>query len=130
MFFRARLFQQNNLFFKPDLRIVGDLEWLSRAMEAGARIKTLDFFTSTFSDLGTNLALSEAAALEIRPATSRTLRHQISDATMIASHRLRRLVAGHYSLRPFHYSIYTLEHHEGRQTFCVDAPTGVWRNRL
>src|SRR5439155_6807853 len=98
MFFRAKLVREGNLIFDPDLRIVGDLDWLRRAMQMGARIETLNLFTSTFADLGTNLALSTAAASEVEAVRdSRNAFRRLSDAGSITSHRLRRLFAGHYS---------------------------------
>jgi hypothetical protein len=48
----------------------------------------------------------------------------------IAHHRLRRLAAGHFSLKPMSYSIYTLQSAEHRGTFDVSKPTAVWWNRL
>jgi glycosyltransferase involved in cell wall biosynthesis len=129
MFFRAELFRDRKLFFDPTLRIIGDLDWLRRAMKAGARVETLNFFTSTFSDLGTNLALSASAKSEIAEIPENFFR-RLSYLVLIMSHRLRRLVTGHYLLRPFDYSIYTLEGNQERQAFHVAKPTGVWRNRL
>jgi hypothetical protein len=54
----------------------------------------------------------------------------LSSAALVASHRVSRLLAGHYSLRPFDYTIYTLGNSPERQIFHVTKPTGVWRNRL
>jgi glycosyltransferase involved in cell wall biosynthesis len=131
MFFRARFVHDKKLFFNPHLRIVGDMDWLRRAMQAGARIETLNLFTSTFADLGTNLALSAAAASEVEAIrTSGNVFRGLSNAVTIASHRIRRLLAGHYWLRPFSYSIFTLNNDEERHTFHVAKPTGVWRSRL
>lgn len=129
MFFRGELFRDSKLLFDSALRIIGDLDWLRRAMQAGARVETLEFVTSTFSDLGTNLALSASAKTEISDGPPDFF-SRLSYLATIASHRLRRLFAGHYLLRPFDYSIYTLEHNQQRQTFHVEKPTGVWRNRL
>jgi len=129
MFFRAYLFRDRNLHFDPALRIIGDLDWLRRAMEAGAHVETLGFVTSAFSDLGTNLALSTSAETEIAEVPAGFSR-RFSYLATIVSHRLRRLLTGHYLLRPLDYSIYTLEHNQERQTFHVKRPTGVWRNRL
>jgi glycosyltransferase involved in cell wall biosynthesis len=129
IFFRAELFREKKLFFDPALRIIGDLDWLRRAIEAQSRVETLNVFTSTFSDLGTNLALSASGKAESARSPGSVL-HFLSYAATTAAHRLRRLLAGHYSLRPFDYSIYTLEQAQTRQTFHVGQPTGVWRNRL
>jgi glycosyltransferase involved in cell wall biosynthesis len=131
MFFHARLVHEKKLFFDPDLRVIGDLDWLRRVMEAGAHIETLNLFTSTFADLGTNLALGRAAASEVEAIkASRNTSHRLSDAATISSHRIRRLLAGHYWLRPFSYSIYTPGNDKERHTFHVKKPTGVWHNRL
>jgi hypothetical protein len=48
----------------------------------------------------------------------------------VAQHRLRRLAAGHFTIKPGGYSIYTLSSPERRVTFDVPHPTGVWKNRL
>jgi hypothetical protein len=48
----------------------------------------------------------------------------------IGHHRLRRLAAGHFSLKPAGYSIYTLQSPERRVTFDAPRPTAVWRSRL
>ena len=131
IFFHARLVRERKLFFDPSLRIIGDLDWLRRVVEIGGRIATSDFLTSAFSDLGTNLALSaEASAEAARMGTSNSPWRKLSSAALVASHRASRLLAGHYSLRPFDYAIYTLGNNRERQIFHVAKPTGVWRNRL
>jgi hypothetical protein len=48
----------------------------------------------------------------------------------VLQHRLRRLAAGHFSLKPMSYSIYTRQSPERRVTFNVAKPTAVWWNRL
>jgi hypothetical protein len=48
----------------------------------------------------------------------------------IVHHRLRRLAAGHFALKPANYSIYTLQSPERRMQFEVPKPTAVWWNRL
>ena len=48
----------------------------------------------------------------------------------IAHHRLRRLAAGHFSLPPASYCIYTLHSPERRVRFDVPKPTTIWWNRL
>jgi glycosyltransferase involved in cell wall biosynthesis len=131
IFFHARLIRERQLFLDPDLRYIGDLDWLRRVVEAGAKIATSDFLTSAFSDVGTNMALSAGAAAEAaRTRTSNSPWRKLSSAVLVASHRVSRLLAGHYSLRPFDYAIYTRGHNRERQTFHVAKPTGVWRNRL
>jgi hypothetical protein len=48
----------------------------------------------------------------------------------ILQHRLRRVAAGHFSLKPTSYSIYTLANPAQRVKFDVPKPTGIWWNRL
>jgi glycosyltransferase involved in cell wall biosynthesis len=131
IFFHARLVRDRKLFFDPSLRIIGDLDWLRRVVETGGRIAISDFLTSAFSDLGTNLALSaEASAESARMRASKHPWRKLSSAALVASHRASRLLAGHYSLRPFDYAIYTLGNNRERQTFHVAKPSGIWHNRL
>jgi glycosyltransferase involved in cell wall biosynthesis len=129
MFFRRRLFSDQGILFDPALRIIGDLQWLKHAIASGARVNTANYFTSVFSDLGTNLALSASANKEAANLFGGAF-HRISLPAFVMFHRLRRLLAGHYFPQPFGYSIYTLESPDKRQTFKVERPTGVWRNRL
>jgi len=48
----------------------------------------------------------------------------------VLQHRLRRLMAGHFSLKPMNYQIYTLDSPDRRVTIEVAKPTAVWWNRL
>jgi len=130
IFFRTKLIHDRQLFLDPDLRYLGDLDWMRRVVEAGARFRTSDFLTSAFADVGTNMALSAGAAAEAaRLRTSNNSWRKLFSLALVATHRASRLVAGHYHLRPFDYAIYQ-PGHEQRQTFHVAKPTGVWHNRL
>ena len=48
----------------------------------------------------------------------------------ILNHRLRRLAAGHFHLKPTRYAIYTKTSPDRRVTIDVPKPTAVWWNRL
>jgi hypothetical protein len=91
----------------------------------------LDSFTSVFADTGENMNLKPNAIREknettaMTPGWVRTLK-----PVWIVHHRLRRLAAGHFSLKPISYSIYTLQSPEKRVQFDVPKPTAVWWNRL
>lgn len=131
IFFRASLFRNRGLFFDPQLRIVGDMDWLRRVVEGGAQVGTLNIFTSAFSDLGTNLALTDAGTHETRQVEGPTNPFQsLKRKAAIGSHRVRRLLAGHYHMAPFSYAIYLRGNNKTRRTFRVEKPTGVWHNRL
>ena len=91
----------------------------------------LDTFTSSFADTGENMNMkpnairekSETAAM--CPRWARWLK-----PVWIMHHRWRRLAAGHFSLRPTSYEIYTLKNHRQRTRFEVAKPTAVWWNRM
>jgi len=130
-FFRRRLIDAHRLYFNDHWRDVGDAAWLLELLKRGIRMAPLDQFTTAFADTGENMNLKPNAVLEQRqlvqsaPLWARSLK-----PVWILQHRLRRLVAGYYFPRPFDYSIYTLEHDKERQSFHVERPTGIWRNRL
>jgi hypothetical protein len=90
-----------------------------------------DSFTSAFADTGENMnlkpnAIREKAATEaMTPRWVRALK-----PIWIGHHRLRRLAAGHFSLEPMSYEIYTLGSPERRVRFDVAKPTAVWWNRM
>ena len=90
-----------------------------------------DCFTSAFADTGENMNLKPNALLEKKETRAmvspwvRMLR-----PLGIAHHRLRRIFAGHFFLKPTNYSVYTLESPERRVRFDVSKPTAVWWNRL
>ena len=94
-------------------------------------MKVCDVFTSTFADTGENMnlkpnAIREKAETEkMIPAWVRMLK-----PVWVVQHRLRRLAAGHFSLKPASYSIYTRQSPERRVQFDVAKPTAVWWNRL
>jgi hypothetical protein len=48
----------------------------------------------------------------------------------INHHRLYRLAAGHFSLKPASYSFYTLQSPDQRVRLEVPKPTGIWWKRM
>ncbi|HEY3931404.1 MAG TPA: glycosyltransferase [Verrucomicrobiae bacterium] len=131
LFIRRNVIQKHGIYFDTRWRALGDLHWVLALMRAGVPMKACDAFTSVFTDTGENLGLSSAALREaaetakIIPRGVRMLK-----PVWIIHHRLRRLMAGHFSLKPTHYSIYTLQSPEKRVTIDVLKPTAVWWNRL
>ena len=90
-----------------------------------------DAFTSIFADTGDNMNLKPNAIREkaetrsMIPGWVRWMK-----PVWIAHHRLRRVAAGHFSLKPTSYAIYTRQSPEKRMTIDVPKPTAVWWNRL
>jgi glycosyltransferase involved in cell wall biosynthesis len=126
-FFRRSILDRG-LIFNPDVRMVGDTEWLLRVIRSGAHMGTLQDYTSAFTMTGANIGFTQEARREHEqfygsaPKWAHTLKGPI-----IWNHWLRRFWNGAYRQPPFHYSIYTRRSPTQRQQFFVDAPTFRWR---
>ena len=94
-FFRRSLIAEHQLFFDPNLRVVGDAEWMVRLLRRGTSMAVLRRFTSTFAMTGANLSAKPNARWEARelfnsaPLWTRKLK-----GLLVLHHRLRRLAAG------------------------------------
>ena len=112
-------------------RDLGDFHWVLALMQNKVPMAICPHFTSAFTDTGENVNLKPNAIREkqepvaMTPGWVRTLK-----PVWIVHHRLRRLAAGHFSLKPTSYSIYTQQNPEQRMHFDVPKPTVVWWNRL
>ena len=130
-FFRRTIIDKHALFFDSKWRDLGDAEWVLRLLDAGISMAVVRRFTSSFADTGNNMNLSpnalreKQAMFDSAPGWARRLKF-----ALIIQHRLRRLLGGIYSQKPFDYSIYTPESTGQRQTFHVAAPTFLWKSRL
>ena len=88
-------------------------------------------FTSVFADTGENMNLKPNAirekqeTLAMAPAFARAFK-----PLWVIHHRLRRLAAGHFSLKPCSYSVFTRQSPCERVRIEVPNPTAVWWNRL
>jgi len=127
MFFRRKLILEQKVMFNPDLRTVGDGDWVLRLLERGTRMGVLRRFTSVFTLSGDNLGNSATALREARamhaaaPAWVRLLK-----PAWILQHRIRRLTGGIYQQSPFSFSLYTPAN-PGRIERRVTQPTWRWR---
>lgn len=126
-FFQRRIIDELQLFFDPALKDVGDVTWVLRLLEARVKMAVLPQFTSVFTETGANMNLLPNARRETRvlfesaPAWAR-----IAKSFLIAHHRVRRLLAGHYRTKPFSFSLYTEKSPARRVTVCVEKPTARW----
>jgi glycosyltransferase involved in cell wall biosynthesis len=131
LFIRRKVIQERNIFFDTRWRDLGDLHWVMAMMQQNVPMAVCDDFTSVFADTGENMNLKPNALREkaetkaMMPMTAKLLK-----PLWIAQHRLRRVKAGHFSLKPTNYSIYTLKNPDQRVRFDVEKPTAVWWNRL
>jgi glycosyltransferase involved in cell wall biosynthesis len=131
VFLRRRVISERGLFFDTRWRAIGDFHWALALLKNRVPMGVCDAFTSTFTETGKNFGLQPEAVREIETTTAmapgwvRALK-----PAWVVHHRLRRLAAGHFSLKPTRYAIYTLDSPEQRVTFEVPKPTAVWWNRL
>jgi len=131
IFIRRRVILERGIFFDPRWRDLGDFHWVLALMKNRVPMKVFDHFTSVFADTGENMNLKPNAIRE-KAETDRMIPGWVKalKPAWIIQHRLRRLAAGHFALKPMNYSIYTLQSPEERVPFEVLKPTGVWWNRL
>jgi glycosyltransferase involved in cell wall biosynthesis len=131
VFIRRRVIHERGIFFDPRWRDLGDFHWVLALMKNRVPMAVCDSFTSVFADTGENMNLKPNAIREKNETAAMTPGWvRMLKPVWIAHHRLRRLTAGHFSLPPTSYSIYTLASPEQRVRFDVSKPTAVWWNRL
>jgi glycosyltransferase involved in cell wall biosynthesis len=127
-FFRRKVIAERNLFFNTRYRDDGDAYWVLSLVERGVPMGLLNAFTSLFTNTGDNMNMKANAQRERRerfekaPAWAR-----LSRSAIVAHHRLRKLMAGHYTQRPFEYAAYAMSSPEKRVVFQVMRPTAVWK---
>jgi glycosyltransferase involved in cell wall biosynthesis len=131
IFIRRKVISGRGIFFDTKWRDLGDFHWVLALMKNKVPMKVCDSFTSVFADTGENMNLKPNAIREkietdkMIPAWVHALK-----PFWILHHRLRRLAAGHFSLKPMSYEIYTLQSPNLRVKIDVSKPTAVWWNRL
>ncbi|HEV3272033.1 MAG TPA: glycosyltransferase [Candidatus Methylacidiphilales bacterium] len=130
-FIRRRVFEKEGHYFDTSYRDLGDKVWVVGLFEKKIRFDVLDFTTSAFTETGDNMNMRPNAVREkLKHRAEAPTWVQLSAPFWAAFHRVRKLLAGHYSLKPFSYSIYTLSNPKSRTSFEVTKPTTVWRDRL
>lgn len=131
LFVRRRVVSERGLTFDTRWHDLGDFHWILAMMKQKVPIAVLDDFTSVFADTGENMNLKPNAVREMAETLSMTPRWvQLSKPAWVLHHRLRRIAARHFKLKPSEYSIYTLDNPERRSSFKVQNPTAIWWNRL
>jgi len=131
IFIRRKVISERGIFFDTKWRDLGDFHWILALMKNRVPMAVCDAFTSAFADTGGNMNLKPNAIRE-KAETDAMTPHWVRalKPVWIGHHRLRRLAAGHFFLKPASYSIYTLQSPDRRVTFDVPRPTAVWRSRL
>jgi glycosyltransferase involved in cell wall biosynthesis len=131
IFIRRKVISERGIFFDPCWRDLGDFHWVLELIKNKVPMAACDSFTSVFADTGENMNLKPNAIREKIETSGMIPRWvRVLKPVWIVQHRLRRVAAGHFSLKPTSYAIYTSESPERRVIFDVPKPTAVWWNRL
>lgn len=131
IFIRRKVITERGICFDTRWRDLGDFHWVRALMKNRVPMAACDAFTSAFADTGENMNLKPNAIRE-KAETDRMISGWVraSKPVWILHHRLRRLAAGHFHLKPTRYAIYTRQSPDRRVIFDVPKPTAVWWNRL
>jgi glycosyltransferase involved in cell wall biosynthesis len=131
VFIRRKVIFERGISFDLRWRDLGDFHWFLALMKNRVPMAVCNSFTSVFADTGENMNLRPNAIRE-KAETDRMIPGWVKmlKPVWIAHHRLRRLAAGHFNLKPASYEIYTRQSPERRVRFEVSKPTAVWWNRL
>jgi len=131
VFLRRRVISERGLYFDTRWRAIGDFHWFLALLKNNVPMAVCDEFTSVFTDTGKNFGLSPESVREIEATALMAPRWvRLLKPVWVLHHRLRRLAAGHFSLKPTSYSIYTLNSPAQRVRFDVPKPTVIWWDRL
>ncbi len=125
-FFRRELIDQH-ILFPPTCKVAGDAEWVLKLLNHKIPCSCPHLLLSAFTESGENLALSPSAATEQSamaaraPAWVRRMRPAV-----IAHYRIRKLLAGAYSMPALEYAVYTKVSPGQRSSFSVRRVNGRW----
>ena len=130
LFLRRRVIHERGLFFDTSWRVIGDLHWVVALMRAGVPMAVSKEVTSVFADTGDNLCITPAATKEVERTFALVPRWvKLLRPLWVGHNHLRRLVAGHFHLKPSSYAIYTKFSPDHRVVVNVPLPTALWGNR-
>jgi glycosyltransferase involved in cell wall biosynthesis len=126
-FFRRESIIEQNLFFDPAWRAIGDSVWILALLEAKLNMRLIGRPVASFSYSSESLSMQAQASAErelLRESAPVLARWLASVA--IAFSRCRRLAAGGYRIAPHSYRIYTRNNPARRTEFHVPNPTHRW----
>lgn len=130
IFVRRRTVEELGLYFDTHWRDLGDAFWLKEMLKRGVRFAVLPQFTSVFTETGDNMNLKPNAQRE-REEKARLMPVWVKRFAwaFIFHHRLRMLLRGAYSQKPFDYWLYTVDSPTQRIVHHVSKPTALWKGR-
>jgi glycosyltransferase involved in cell wall biosynthesis len=131
MFFRRSLLKDRGFALDASWKDLGDTDLILRMLKSGVRMAHLPSYTSTFVDTGENMNLGPQAQKERKTMIAKAPKWvQVLTPIWKIIHRLRRLVHGQYSPKPFSYDIFTKASPTRRVHFEVTKPTFYWAARM
>lgn len=131
VFVRRRVIEQRRILFDTQWRDLGDFHWVLALMKNRVPMAVMNHFTSAFVDTGENMNLKENGRRELAVTLAMTPRWlRLLKPFWIMRHRLLRMAAGHFTMRPTSYSIFTKTSQQQRVRIEVSKPTGVWHTRM
>ena len=131
IFIRRRGIHERGIHFDTHWRDLGDFHWVLALMKQDVPMAAINEFTSVFADTGNNMNLKPNALREKQATDAMTPAWlSVLKPMWIVNHRLRRMAAGHFTLKPTQYALYTRGAPDRRLTYYVPRPTAVWWNRL
>lgn len=132
-FFRRAPVVDSGILFDPGWRVVGDAVWALRLIANGMNMHSTNKALSVFAETGGNLSAMgnpRAAGESLRLSTAAPRLVRMGKHAVVAWYRVRRWIAGAYSMAPHSYSIYTLKSDSCRMSFDALHPTFRWKLRV
>ncbi len=127
LFIRRRVLDEMGLYFDTKWRCIGDSFWLLEAARRGVVFDTQRWFSSVFTETGSNMDLGTVSAREkaekrrMMPLWVKALKPYY-----LLQHRARTLATKSYCRPAFDYSIYTHSSLDQRVPFRAEHPTTRW----
>ena len=128
-FFRRSILERD-LYFPPEWKALGDAAWVCRLIDAGLRMRAMRAPTSAFTFTGANLGTSPAGRAEAsrwKDTVTGLRRHMGPWASL--HHRIRKWLAGAYSLPGIDVALYTKGSPRERKVFRLGKNAFGWADR-
>jgi glycosyltransferase involved in cell wall biosynthesis len=130
LFIHRRVIREKGIIFDTQWRDLGDWFWVREMVKRGLRMAVLPCFASVFTDTGDNMNLKPNALRERRmkwemaPPWVRLFKH-----AFWIQYRLQILFRRPLIVKPFDYSLYTLDSPNQRVVRRANRPTSFWKGR-
>ena len=131
VFIRRKVIHERGIFFDTRWRDLGDFHWARDLLKNKVPMAVFDSVVAVFTDTGENMNLRPNAVREKEETLAMAPRWiRLLKPFWILQHRVRRIAAGHFTLQPMSYEIYTLQSPQKRVRFEVSKPTSIWWSRM